>query len=76
PGPHHREPGVLPVQPVDGSRILMRFLSPSLAYKYSKIEPFGVFIILALLATNILSLILSPPIVGSIYVINKLFHIV
>ncbi len=67
---------LIPIPPLDGSRVLMRFLPPHLATQYSKIEPFGFIIILALLATNILSLILSPPIVGSIHILNVIFNIV
>lgn len=66
---------LIPIPPLDGSRVLMRFLPPNLAIQYSKIEPFGIFIILGLLATNILSLILTPPIVGSLQVIYALFQI-
>ncbi|MDX2346501.1 MAG: site-2 protease family protein [Legionella sp.] len=66
---------LIPIPPLDGSRVLMRFLPPHLAVQYIKIEPFGVFIILGLLLTNILSLILSPPIMGSMHLIRALFNI-
>ena len=66
---------LIPIPPLDGSKVLIRFLSPSLAMQYRRIEPFGFIIILALLATNILSLILTPPIMGSIGLIQLLFNI-
>ena len=66
---------LIPIPPLDGSRVLMRFLPPRLAMQYLRIEPFGFIIILALLATNILSLIISPPIIGSMHLINMLFNI-
>ena len=66
---------LIPIPPLDGSRVLMRFLSPKQGEKYAKIEPYGFIIILALLATNILGLILTPPIVGSMHLIYLLFHI-
>lgn len=66
---------LIPVPPLDGGRIMASLLKPSLALKYSKIEPFGLLIILGLIATNILGLILTPPIVWSIQFINLLFGI-
>lgn len=66
---------LIPIPPLDGSRVLTHFLSPRLAEKYLKIEPFGLIIILALLATNILSLILTPPLVGSLHLINLIFNL-
>jgi Zn-dependent protease len=66
---------LIPVPPLDGSRILTLFLSPHLATQYLKIEPFGLIIILALLATNILGFILTPPIEGSIHLINLVLNI-
>ncbi len=66
---------LIPIPPLDGSRVLVRFLPPHLATQYLRVEPFGFIIILALLATNILSLILGPPIVGTMQLINLLFNI-
>lgn len=66
---------LIPVPPLDGGRIMASLLKPSLALKYSKIEPFGLLIILGLIATNILGLILTPPIVWSIQFINLLLGI-
>jgi Zn-dependent protease len=39
---------LLPVPPLDGGRITMSFLPHQYAYKYSKIEPYGFFIVLGL----------------------------
>jgi Zn-dependent protease len=66
---------LIPIPPLEGSRVLVGFLPPHLATQYLKIEPFGLMIVLALLFTHILSLIITPPIVGSIHLINLLFNI-
>jgi Zn-dependent protease len=50
---------LLPIPPLDGSKIVMSQLSYSAASSYSRIEPYGFIIILALAYTNILNIILS-----------------
>lgn len=66
---------LLPIPPLDGSRVLTSFLSPKHAYQYSKLEPYGFFIILALLLTNVLSSILGPLIFGTMSIIASLFNL-
>ena len=51
---------LLPIPPLDGGRILTGLLSPQVSEKYSKIEPYGFFIIIALMFTGILSYIIFP----------------
>lgn len=51
---------LLPIPPLDGGRIMTGILPGPLAYKYSRLEPFGFFILLGLLATGILGQILGP----------------
>ncbi len=51
---------LLPLPPLDGGRIMTGVLPGPLAYTFSRIEPFGFFILLGLLATGILGQILSP----------------
>ncbi len=51
---------LLPVPPLDGSRILTRFLPADMAYQYNRLEPYGFFILLALLALGWLNFILGP----------------
>lgn len=52
---------LLPIPPLDGSRILMGFLPGYWAWQYSRLERFGFFILLALLYTNVLSAVLAYP---------------
>jgi len=51
---------LIPVPPLDGSGVLMGFLSDEAAQKYEKIRPFGFIIILALIYLGLLSLIIRP----------------
>ena len=66
---------LLPIPPLDGSRVLTSLLSPKHAFQYSKLEPYGFFIILALLLTNVLSWILGPLIFGAMHLIAVLFNV-
>lgn len=45
---------LIPIPPLDGSRIVAGLLPPRAAYYYLKIEPFGFAIILALYMTHVL----------------------
>jgi Zn-dependent protease len=44
---------LIPIPPLDGSRVVSSLLPPSLASSYAKIEPYGVWIVLALLVGSI-----------------------
>jgi len=51
---------LVPIPPLDGGRIVASLLPDSLANAYSRIEPWGVFLLLALLATGALGGVLMP----------------
>ena len=51
---------LLPIPPLDGSRILYSIMPPNMVYFFSKIEPYGIIILLILLFTGILTRILGP----------------
>jgi Zn-dependent protease len=51
---------LLPIPPLDGSRVLSSWLPGPMAYKLSRMEPYGFFILLGLLYFGILNLILWP----------------
>lgn len=51
---------LLPIPPLDGGRILFSLLPNRLAWQYSKLEPYGMVILLVLLATNVLGFLVSP----------------
>jgi Zn-dependent protease len=52
---------LLPIPPLDGGRILSGLVPANISDRLDAIEPYGFFILLALLATGILSAILMPP---------------
>jgi len=51
---------LLPLPPLDGGRVMTSLLPGPLAYRFSRIEPFGFMILIALLITGVLGQILLP----------------
>ena len=51
---------LLPLPPLDGGRVMTGLLPGPLAYRFSRIEPFGFMILIALLLTGVLGKILLP----------------
>ena len=51
---------LIPILPLDGGRIAVSLLPHRLAYSYSKLEPYGLILIMVLLFTNILTLVITP----------------
>lgn len=50
---------LLPIPPLDGSKVLLTLLPYDLAKEYQKLSPYGIFLLLALLYLNVISFILS-----------------
>lgn len=53
---------LLPIPPLDGSRVVSSLLPVKAAHAYEKLEPFGIWIVLGLLLFGILNFVLWPPI--------------
>lgn len=53
---------LLPLPPLDGGRVAVGLLPNRLGWQLSRVEPYGFFILLALVATGTLSMILAPPV--------------
>lgn len=51
---------LLPLPPLDGSRVVSALLPPRLAYRYGQLEPYGFPILVVLLLTGLLGKILWP----------------
>ncbi|MEO8629608.1 MAG: site-2 protease family protein [Betaproteobacteria bacterium] len=51
---------LIPMPPLDGGRIAVSLLPNKVAYRFAMIEPYGLFIVIALLATGILNRIIWP----------------
>jgi Zn-dependent protease len=64
---------LLPLPPLDGGRIAVSLLPRNLAYSFARIEPYGMFILVILLATNMLGVILWPMINLTIKLLAFLF---
>jgi len=61
---------LLPIPPLDGGRIVTSMLPNRLAYRYAQIEPYGFFIVLALLYFNILNFWVGPLMAASNYILS------
>jgi Zn-dependent protease len=60
---------LIPIPPLDGSKVLSAYLPRNLAWKYKKIAPYGIVIIIALLYFNILGSLLTK----LVYIIIKFY---
>jgi len=66
---------LLPLPPLDGGRVAVSLLPHRQAFQLAKIEPYGMFILIFLAITPVLSLILSP-LIGWVYkLLSLLFGI-
>ena len=52
---------LLPIPPLDGGRILSGMLPKQIAWYFGRLEPYGLFVVIALFATGALGQILDPP---------------
>lgn len=52
---------LLPIPPLDGGRVVDNLLPPRLSASYSQLEPYGMWIILALAVFGLLWVIMAPP---------------
>ena len=53
---------LLPLPPLDGGRVMTGLLPGPWAYQFSRIEPYGFFILIGLLVTGVLGIVLWPAI--------------
>lgn len=63
---------LLPLPPLDGGRIMVSLLPGPLSYRFSRVEPYGFFILIALLMTGVLWKLLGPP----VSILEDLFSLV
>lgn len=57
---------LIPILPLDGGRVLAGLLPFKLSYKYSKLEPYGMYIVILLLFLGVLNFI--------VYLSNPIMH--
>ncbi len=63
---------LIPIPPLDGSRVVASILPVQLSLAYSRLEPFGFFILLALIAFGVLSWLILPVV---IYLQQTIMHL-
>ena len=66
---------LLPLPPLDGGRIAVSLLPPKLAYRFARVEPFGLLIVLVLMLLGVLGKVMWPFIAGFIGLLASLFSI-
>jgi Zn-dependent protease len=66
---------LLPILPLDGGRILNGLLPVKLAWKHSQTESYGLFIVIALMATHLLQKLMLPPFMLLVALIATLFQL-
>jgi Zn-dependent protease len=64
---------LLPLPPLDGGRIAVSLLPHGLAWKFARIEPWGMWILVALMFTGVLSAIIGPIVSAGVGLILGLF---
>lgn len=55
---------MIPIPPLDGSRVVSSMLPGSWSHSYSRLEPYGLIILLVLLATGVLGKVLTPAVMS------------
>jgi Zn-dependent protease len=63
---------LFPLLPLDGGRIVMSLLPNKLSYEYSRLEPYGMVILLVLIITGALGYLLNPLLVATLDHIYRL----
>lgn len=51
---------LIPIPPLDGSKLVMGVLPPAAAYKYAEVERYGMIILMLLIFTGIFGYIITP----------------
>jgi Zn-dependent protease len=65
---------LLPIPPLDGGRIAVSLLPHRMAWRFARMEPYGLAILLLLLFTDVLGYILWPLMVGFRHLLAVLFQ--
>jgi Zn-dependent protease len=63
---------LLPIPPLDGGRIALSLLPGPLAYRYSRLEPYGFMLVIVLLVTGVLNYLMLPIMSAGEYAIRLL----
>lgn len=66
---------LFPLPPLDGGRVAVSLLPPRYAWKFSRIEPYGFIILIALLVTGLLGMVMWPMVIYAASAIAGVFGI-
>lgn len=64
---------LLPIPPLDGGRIMVSLLPRTLSMAFARLEPYGMFILIGLLATHVLDDLLRPMLIVANGMLMNLF---
>jgi len=64
---------LIPIPPLDGSRVVASLLSPAMAYRFNQLEVYGFLILVLLLASGLLARLLGPILQGLLSVFFRIF---
>ena len=67
---------LIPLPPLDGSKVLINLLPGRQAYMFEKIEPYAPFILLALVYLNVINIIITPLYNVLSYIITRIVMII
>jgi len=72
---------LVPLLPLDGGRVLNALLPPRWSWYFSRLEPYGLLVLILLLATGVLGVVLLPLVSATVGllpgagIVRELFHI-
>lgn len=66
---------VLPIPPLDGSRVVSNLMPPRVAYYYDKLEPYGFLIIMVLAFSKLLNYLLTPIMSGCLMLLRTVLSL-
>jgi len=67
---------LIPLPPLDGSKVLINLLPGHQAYMFEKIEPYAPFILLALVYLNVITFIIMPLYSGLDFILKQIVMII
>ena len=66
---------LLPIPPLDGGHIIISLLPHTAASYYSRLEPYGFYILLALLFFGVIDIVMQPAMGFSFILISTVFNL-
>ena len=67
---------LIPLPPLDGSKVLMNLLPGRQAYMFEKIEPYAPFILMALIFLNVINVFITPFYMGLDFIIKQIIMVI